>query len=307
MWTLGSSRFVTAVASLAVIAAVGGGSDAEAVAFRGDVALGGDPTTPAPFTNIAGTGNPLEVLLTGQYAGFNDEAIEYFIPLGANPSPGGADPATFGAGGAGQSSDSGPGTPTNAVEASLQMFIFWDFDDGDGTGLALDTEYTLDIFFDDLDLIGATDEPFGTGDGSGLLEGIQVVRDGDGAFDDGDEPLDGTPQLGGDGLFTDVAQSSDITVISDGDAIGERITVDLGMISDFNLAQAGAFEGSYVIRLLFGVTVEDMAAINTSEFLVAFLSTPEDAEIPLPATAWLLLASVGGVALIGRRRRQQAA
>ncbi|MEM8624777.1 MAG: VPLPA-CTERM sorting domain-containing protein, partial [Pseudomonadota bacterium] len=81
----------------------------------------------------------------------------------------------------------------------------------------------------------------------------------------------------------------------------------LGMISDFNLAQAGAFEGSYVIRLLFGVTVEDMAAINTSEFLVAFLSTPEDAEIPLPATAWLLLASVGGVALIGRRRRQQAA
>ncbi|MEM1150268.1 MAG: VPLPA-CTERM sorting domain-containing protein [Pseudomonadota bacterium] len=259
---------------------------AEATVYRGNVAIApfNSPANIEPFTNIENSGNPLETLLTGQFAPFNNEAIEYFIPLDSPTAP-----ATFGSNGAGQSADQGAGSPENAVQASLEMFII--FDD-----LVLGEEYQLDIFFEDLDLIGTTNAPYGTAAQNGFREAVNVFQVG--GANNGTQLLSGTPQAGGDNLFTDVAQSIEITGSPNA---GQQISIDLGVIDATQVIQGGAYAGLFAIRLEFGVTVEDNFSGNSSEFLAAFVSN--DLVVPLPATAWLLLGGIGALGFVRRRQR----
>ncbi|MEM6972278.1 MAG: VPLPA-CTERM sorting domain-containing protein [Pseudomonadota bacterium] len=262
-----SAAFAAAI-SVTVLAA----TPASALLIRGEAVtnIGGATVIGDAYQSISPTdGAPLDTFLDNDpdFAAFTDEAIEYFIPLTNTDGVYGVSAG----GDFGQVSDDGNGVRN----ASLSMFIAF-------RDIQPLFQYQLEIYFEDLDLQG-------TADGSGFEEGFN-------AFDDnGDSLVPGTPEsLIGDDLFYDVTSSPALSGTAGGT---QSLIVDLGVL---NFTSAVT---DYVIELRFGSDVLGAGTFsNTNEFLAPFVRQSANA-VPLPPAGWMLLAGLGAMALLSRRRR----
>ncbi len=127
----------------------------------------------------------------------------------------------------------------------------------------------LDFLFEDLDLGGGANDPWY------FFENIQLF------FGDGTAL---TP------LITDIEQ-----LIPNGVLTGDRATQQLLSLS-LGILQ----ESPFFVKANFK-SVSPRNGWNTPEYLIATVSA-----IPLPAAAWLFLSALGGLGILGRRRRTAA-
>lgn len=171
-----------------------------------------------------------------------ETAIEYYIPL----TSGGT--CTYGAG-CGEASDAGKG--------GTEMSMILRFDGVDTTNAS-----TLNIAFEDLDLMGVNDPWW-------FRETLTVSYDG-----------------GTTGLIDDISTPF---VTGDFDT-QQALSYDLGTIAS----------SVFFVELKF-TAHSNFYARNTPEYLVAEI-TSEISAVPLPASGLLILGGLAGLGFVGRRR-----
>ncbi|MEM6972279.1 MAG: hypothetical protein AAF577_05685 [Pseudomonadota bacterium] len=213
-------------------------------------------------TQLAG----LDLDNDGANPNFATEAIEYFIPL--------TDSFGFFGDGAdgnyGRESDSGDGREATTLAMNI---LFRD--------IQPDTDYTLEIYFEDLDLIG-------TDDGPGFNESFNIFT----SVNPRSQILPGTGTAPPAGqtpaapLFRDVDASPALSGSSD----IQQAVLNLGVIN----TGTDPFDGA--ITLIFSARADGVST-NSSEFLAPFLRAAPAAPVPLPASGALLLGGVGALFL----------
>lgn len=187
------------------------------------------------------------------------QVIRYFSNLDASTTP-----CFFGVDGCGEAADSGTGPLT---AGPVSMFI--DFTSVEGGNSF------LNLFFEDLDLLGASD-----------TEGDSASQ----TFSESVGVLNGDMDLG---TFTSITQPG-----VGGDANTQRaVSIALGEL------EAGS---TFRVQLDFFSAFTGTATVNnTDEFVLAsvdgFAVVPS--AVPLPAAGWLLLAGFGGLAAMRKRRK----
>lgn len=173
------------------------------------------------------------------------DIIGYYIPLGDTD-------CTFGTGTCGTIADTGNGG------ANMTMWIKY-------KGVAAGNSF-LNLFFEDLDLVGANDP-------TGFLEQVAVYNTS--------ESL--------------VATIDDIT---DPGTSGTASTQQIASVALGNLAA-----GDYWAKLIFSASFTSYGT-NTPEFLIAAIDSQSAIPpVPLPAAGWMLLAALGGLGAASRRRK----
>ncbi|MEM9783644.1 MAG: VPLPA-CTERM sorting domain-containing protein [Pseudomonadota bacterium] len=205
--------------------------------------------------------------LDGDNPNFATEAIEYFIPLGNSLGFFGGGPD----GDYGRVSDSGFGQS----DATLAMNILF-------RDIQPNTEYTLEIYFEDLDL---TD----TDDGPGFNESFNIYTSRNPRL----QILPGTaPSAPGEvPLFTAASQSPSLSGTSD----IQSAILNLGVINTGTTPVEGRITLAFSAR-------SDTDATNSSEFLAPFLRPTQTTPVPLPAAGWMLIAGIGALGWMARRK-----